>query len=163
MGTGGPSALISPTCYPDNCQSNCLSQMTSQLSVISAIAFEVDVFRLRNTSIAQTCTKLHIRMLCAIREQWPIFPVRRQTSIFGTAELNFRVRNGNGWTLCVNITHFGSWQVCTQFHHRGMNFKLLLSRPDSGCRLCLLVHLQGFEPGTHWLRVSCSTNWAKGA
>ena len=28
---------------------------------------------------------------------------------------------------------------------------------------CFLVHLQGFEPGTHWLRVSCSTNWAKGA
>ena len=26
-----------------------------------------------------------------------------------------------------------------------------------------VVHLQGFEPGTHWLRVSCSTNWAKGA
>ena len=28
---------------------------------------------------------------------------------------------------------------------------------------CFMVHLQGFEPGTHWLRVSCSTNWAKGA
>ena len=27
----------------------------------------------------------------------------------------------------------------------------------------VLVHLHGFEPGTHWLRVSCSTNWAKGA
>ena len=26
-----------------------------------------------------------------------------------------------------------------------------------------MVHLQGLEPGTHWLRVSCSTNWAKGA
>ena len=26
----------------------------------------------------------------------------------------------------------------------------------------LLVHLQGLEPWTHWLRVSCSTNWAKG-
>ena len=26
-----------------------------------------------------------------------------------------------------------------------------------------LVHRQGLEPGTHWLRVSCSTNWAKGA
>ena len=26
-----------------------------------------------------------------------------------------------------------------------------------------LVHHQGFEPGTHWLRVSCSTNWANGA
>ena len=71
---------------------------------IRAIAFEVDVFRLRNTSIAQTCTKLHIRMLCAMRQHWPIFPIRRQISIFGTAELNFRVRNGNGWTLCVNNT-----------------------------------------------------------
>ena len=27
----------------------------------------------------------------------------------------------------------------------------------------LLVHLQGLEPWTHWLRVNCSTNWAKGA
>ena len=25
------------------------------------------------------------------------------------------------------------------------------------------VHPQGFEPRTHWLRVSCSTNWAKSA
>ena len=36
-------------------------------------------------------------------------------------------------------------------------FCMKLSQPR------LLVHLQGFEPGTHWLRVSCSTNWAKGA
>lgn len=26
-----------------------------------------------------------------------------------------------------------------------------------------LVHHQGFEPGTPWLRVRCSTNWANGA
>ena len=26
-----------------------------------------------------------------------------------------------------------------------------------------LVHPQGLEPWTHWLRVSCSTNWAKDA
>ena len=26
-----------------------------------------------------------------------------------------------------------------------------------------MVHLQGLEPWTHWLRVSCSTSWAKGA
>ena len=25
------------------------------------------------------------------------------------------------------------------------------------------MHLRGLEPRTHWLRVSCSTNWAKGA
>ena len=29
----------------------------------------------------------------------PIFPGRRQPSIFGANELNFRVRDGNGWTL----------------------------------------------------------------
>ena len=29
----------------------------------------------------------------------PIFPVRLQTSIVGRIELNFRVRDGNGWTL----------------------------------------------------------------
>ena len=40
-------------------------------------------------------------LLC---RHWPIFPARRQASIFGTAELNFRVRNGNGWTLCVKNT-----------------------------------------------------------
>ena len=34
---------------------------------------------------------------------------------------------------------------------------------EFGSRHCRVVHLQGFEPGTHWLRVSCSTNWAKGA
>ena len=36
----------------------------------------------------------------------PIFPVRRQTSIFGRSELNFRVRNGNGWTLALISTYF---------------------------------------------------------
>ena len=38
----------------------------------------------------------------------PIFPVRRQTSIFGTGELNCRVRNGNGWTLTAKSTNCGT-------------------------------------------------------
>ena len=38
----------------------------------------------------------------------PIFPVRRQTSIFGTGELNCRVRNGNGWTLTAKSTNYGT-------------------------------------------------------
>ena len=29
--------------------------------------------------------------------------------------------------------------------------------------LSVLVHHQGLEPGTPWLRVRCSTNWANGA
>ena len=31
----------------------------------------------------------------------PIFPGRLQPSIFGTTELNYCVRNGNRWVLCV--------------------------------------------------------------
>ena len=36
----------------------------------------------------------------------PIFPCRRQHSIFGADELNFRVRNGNGWTLISMDTNY---------------------------------------------------------
>ena len=36
----------------------------------------------------------------------PIFPVRLQTSIFGAGELNFRVRDGNGWTLTAISTDY---------------------------------------------------------
>ena len=36
----------------------------------------------------------------------PIFPSRFQLSIFGTAQLNFCVRNGNRWTLCVSGTNY---------------------------------------------------------
>ena len=39
----------------------------------------------------------------------PIFPVRLQTSIFGASELNFRVRNGNGWTLTAINTNLLSY------------------------------------------------------
>ena len=36
----------------------------------------------------------------------PIFPARLQASIFGVNELNFRVRNGNGWTLILINTNY---------------------------------------------------------
>ena len=45
----------------------------------------------------------------------PIFPGRRQPSIFGTTELNFCVRYGNRWTLSVLNTNLFSrsvWNVC---------------------------------------------------
>ena len=35
----------------------------------------------------------------------PIFPDRLQSSIVGRSELNFRVRNGNGWTLALISTN----------------------------------------------------------
>ena len=40
----------------------------------------------------------------------PIFPGRLQPSIVGRSELNFRVRNGNGWTLALISTNYLSPQ-----------------------------------------------------
>ncbi len=36
----------------------------------------------------------------------PIFPDRLQSSIVGRSELNFRVRDGNGWTLALINTNY---------------------------------------------------------
>ena len=36
----------------------------------------------------------------------PIFPDRLQSSIVGRIELNFRVRDGNGWTLDLISTNY---------------------------------------------------------
>ena len=38
----------------------------------------------------------------------PIFPGRHQPSIVGRNELNYRVRNGNGWTLVLISTNYVS-------------------------------------------------------
>ena len=37
-------------------------------------------------------------------QQQPIFPDRRQSSIFGASELNFCVRYENRWDLTANVT-----------------------------------------------------------
>ena len=161
---------------------------------------------------------------------WVIFPSRRQLSIFTTAALNFRVRNGNGWTHCVKITDslkllselffcvsvelfsravasqvFSPLQRLTSVFGMGTGgptalktltqvwcpfirtlYQLFLTLSLSPFSLASpscgkardfgvkgrvsepalagrLVHLRGLEPRTHWLRVSCSTSWARGA
>ena len=40
----------------------------------------------------------------------PIFPGRLQPSIVGRSELNFRVRDGNGWTLTAINTNLLSFE-----------------------------------------------------
>ena len=54
----------------------------------------------------------------------PIFTPRRQGTIFGTTELNFRVRYGNGWTLSVIDTNYFS-------RFLRFTFTNLCSRPKS--------------------------------
>ena len=47
-------------------------------------------------------SQLTVRFVLAL----PVFPGRCQPSIVGRSELNYRVRNGNGWTLALISTNF---------------------------------------------------------
>ena len=55
----------------------------------------------------------------------PIFPVRLQTNIFGADELNYRVRNGNGWTLTAISTNLLSFEKESKQRKLQLNFSLL--------------------------------------
>ena len=85
-----------------------------------------------------------------------------------TIVMSKRCRSNSFWIL----PHFAV--VVNPFLHafvRGVGDPYRIRTDVNGVRgRCLnhltngpLVHLHGLEPGTHWLRVSCSTNWAKGA
>ena len=91
----------------------------------------------------------------------PIFPGRRQPSIVGASELNFRVRDGNGWTLTAISTDSS---ILTGFPAK-INYEIFKKGGDpweSRTPVCgvrgrrldhltngPLVRLQGLEPGTH--------------
>ena len=47
----------------------------------------------------------------------PIFPGRLQPSIVGRSELNFRVRDGNGWTLALISTNLSAQQCSVMPTH----------------------------------------------
>ena len=86
----GPSGLEPPTSCLSGTRSNLLSYDPSGL-----VWFH-------------TCfqSREQISLLSSPCWHWAIFPGRFQPSIFTTAELNFCVRNGNRWTLCVCNTNY---------------------------------------------------------
>ena len=49
----------------------------------------------------------------------PIFPGRLQPSIVGRSELNFRVRDGNGWTLALISTNYSFLPYTLKTEQRG--------------------------------------------
>ena len=107
----------------------------------------------------------------------PIFPGRLQPSIVGRSELNFRVRDGNGWTLAListNLLFFEKKSKQKKLYlklsspYRSFQqqvlylLSILLSSPffkdleleassltSNSQPLTGLVHLHGLEPGTH--------------
>ncbi len=63
----------------------------------------------------------------------PIFPGRRQPSIFGASELNCRVRDGNGWTLTAISTDFvratyAALSISTAFTVKTYSIKKMVTR-----------------------------------
>ena len=63
----------------------------------------------------------------------PIFPGRRQPSIFGASELNCRVRDGNGWTLTAISTDFvcaayAALSISTAFTVKTYSVKKMVTR-----------------------------------
>ena len=70
----------------------------------------------------------------------PIVPGRFQPSIVGTSELNFRVRNGNGWTLTVINTNFKAKQRFTLTAASSISFGSFLCLPFG------MVTRAGIEP-----------------
>ena len=46
-----------------------------------------------------------------------IFPGRHQPSIFSAGELNFRVRDGNGWTLAAINTNYSICRLSRRLHY----------------------------------------------
>ena len=73
----------------------------------------------------------------------PIFPGRHQPSIVGRSELNFRVRDGNGWTLALISTNFYCSGIASVAN--SMNF---ISEHRRFVNVLYVVHLQGLEPWT---------------
>ena len=89
---------------------------------------------------------------------WSTFPGRHQPSIIDASELNFRVRNGNGCDLCAINTDLMVTRTRIELVLPAWEAGVLTAWPTGR-----MVHHRGLEPRTHWLRVSCSTNWANGA
>ncbi len=66
----------------------------------------------------------------------PIFPGRLQPSIVGRSELNFRVRDGNGWTLALISTNY----LCHRFRAKNILYS------TGSLPVKTMVTRTGFEP-----------------
>ena len=64
----------------------------------------------------------------------PIFPGRRQPSIFGTTELNFCVRYGNRWTLSVINTNYFTVLIYAKAFRFIHSFWWLVRESNPRCR-----------------------------
>ena len=92
----------------------------------------------------------------------PIFPVRLQTSIVGRIELNFRVRDGNGWTLdLISTNYLLHCTLKTEQREKRMEVRLRLPAQIVGQALGLLVPISCMHYCTSTFGLSTrSSFWA---
>ena len=88
----GPSGLEPPTSCLSGTRSNLLSYEPLWLVWTSLFTLGFSLVKERISPFLTKC------------QHWTIFPCSVPHSIFATAELNFCVRNGYRWTLCVCST-----------------------------------------------------------
>ena len=98
LSIGIDSLLLSlfPTKSPCPFFKSCIDEQKDRRREILAAVLPCIV-----TCITKETTKMAVSFVLAL----PIFPARLQASIFGASELNFRVRDGNGWTLTAINTN----------------------------------------------------------
>ena len=109
-------------CSTDWAKEECLKmfwsetvKLTASNTIFSRIGSQPNSFRFAKSrkyaiylKIKQTPPDITLCRLLHVCRLWAIVPARLQASIVTTAKLNFCVRNGNRWTLCVWITDFVS-------------------------------------------------------
>ena len=94
----GPSGLEPPTSCLSGTRSNLLSYEPMWLVSDFPSLERFFLLPFHYYLLLQLRGSFRFPQLC---RHWAIFPRSLPRSIVTTAELNFRVRNGNGWTLCV--------------------------------------------------------------
>ena len=77
----------------------------------------------------------------------PIFPARLQASIFSAGELNFRVRDGNGWTLAAISTNLLSFEKESKQRKLQRTFLSLPSFSTVSYYIQFLTRCQGKNDG----------------
>ena len=104
----------------------------------------------KEKSYLQSCFWQKEKQLSEIRQLFsvsalPIFPGRRQPSIFGANELNFRVRDGNGWTLIAINTDYA---IATALNRRLLRFverKMYITTTQTKMQVFFSKKLKNFK------------------
>ena len=175
MGTGGPSASSTPTFNVASSSETYVNELSKNIISYSlfTIHYSLSVRRTRFWWLVRESNKC-----CAFDGSHhrcsPLFAKNSPPDCF----LNAKTLSGS-IPLMQNLSYKTSLNNVVDFLVTRAGIEPALPAWEAGVLTawptshiltkgsfwapCPLVHHQGLEPGTPWLRVRCSTNWANGA